>query len=334
MIVDLYRFIREERPYWQELEEYLTRMKSDATLRLDVAGARRFNYLYQRASSALARLSQLSAERETHRYLESLVASAYAEIHETRERPHRLAPLAWLRGTLPRTFRAHFGAFMLSVAITLGGTMLGGFAIALDTDAKQILMPFDHLMGSPNQRVAQEESVTRDRLEGRKTQGAAWYMTHNTKVSIFAASLGATWGIGTIIMLFYNGVILGAVSADYVIAGEGRFLLAWLLPHGSVEIPAIVIAGQVGLMIGGAMIGRGSRLRMRERMRAITPDIVTLMGGVALLLVWAGIVESFISQYHEPVLPYSFKIAMGSVQLGLLIFFLAFAGRRKGDKAK
>ena len=56
-------------------------------------------------------------------------------------------------------------------------------------------------------------------------------MTHNIKVSIFTLALGMTWGIGTLIMLFYNGVILGAVALDYVLAGETTFLLGWLLPH-------------------------------------------------------------------------------------------------------
>ena len=71
-------------------------------------------------------------------------------------------------------------------------------------------------------------------------------MTHNTQVSIFTLALGMTWGVGTIIMLFYNGVILGAVAVDYIHAGQTKFLLGWLMPHGVVEIPAILIAGQAG----------------------------------------------------------------------------------------
>jgi uncharacterized membrane protein SpoIIM required for sporulation len=41
-----------------------------------------------------------------------------------------------------------------------------------------------------------------------------------------------TYGVGTIISLFYNGIILGAVSWDYVTDGQTLFLLGWLLPHG------------------------------------------------------------------------------------------------------
>ena len=50
--------------------------------------------------------------------------------------------------------------------------------------------------------------------------------------------------------------------------------------------------------------------------------------GVGIMLVWAGLVEAFFSQYHEPVLPYAVKIGFGAVELVLLAMFLAKAGYR------
>ena len=50
-------------------------------------------------------------------------------------------------------------------------------------------------------------------------------MTHNAQVAFFSTACGMTWGLGTMILLFYNGVILGAVSFDYVQAGQAKFLL-------------------------------------------------------------------------------------------------------------
>ncbi len=52
-------------------------------------------------------------------------------------------------------------------------------------------------------------------------------------------ALGMTFGFGTVVLLFYNGVVLGAVAFDYVHGGQSVFLLGWLLPHGVIEIPAI-----------------------------------------------------------------------------------------------
>ena len=177
--------------------------------------------------------------------------------------------------------------------------------------------------------MADEEKATHDRLAGEKVSFSTQLMTHNTKVSILTLALGMTWGFGTILMLFYNGVILGAVTVDYVRAGETNFLLGWLMPHGVIEIPAILIAGQAGLLLALALIGRGNRLPLRARLRAISPDLVTLIFGVACLLVWAGFVEAFLSQYHAPVIPYAAKIAFGGIELILLCLFLYKSGRRK-----
>ena len=139
--------------------------------------------------------------------------------------------------------------------------------------------------------------------------------------------MGITWGIGTLILLFYNGVILGAVALDYVLAGEASFLFGWLLPHGVVELPAILLAGQSGLVLAGALIGWGKSISLKTRLRKISSDLVTLIMGVAVMLIWAGIIEAFFSQYHEPVIPYGAKIVFGLLELLMLVLFLAMSGR-------
>ena len=206
----------------------------------------------------------------------------------------------------------------------------GGLAVTIDPGAKEVLLPFSHLQGNPSERVAQEEKTAGDELRDTKITGATWYMTHNTQVSIFTVALGITFGVGTVIMLFYNGVILGAVALDYVRAGQSTFLLAWLSPHGVIEIPAILLAGQAGLVLAGALIGWGKSVALRTRLRNVSGDLTTLCFGVALLLVWAGFIEAFVSQYHEPILPYSFKIGFALVEFFLLVLLLARSGAKNG----
>ncbi|MBI5115714.1 stage II sporulation protein M [Candidatus Poribacteria bacterium] len=332
MIVDLQRFVASEERYWREIEDVLDSLEKRMERSLSLEEAKRFHYLYQRASSDLARLSAFPFEPGIRQRLEALVARAYAEIHETRLKPHRFSPREWFFQTFPQTFRRHARAFALAVIITIVGSAFGGLAISLDPDSKSVLMPFSHLQTHPSDRVAREESRAKDHMEGHKSSFSAMLMTHNTRVSIFTMALGMTWGLGTIILLFYNGVILGAVVCDYVLAGESRFLAGWLLPHGSIEIPAILIAGQAGLILGKALIGRGSPESLKTRLRSISNDLVTLIFGVGLLLVWAGIVEAFFSQYHEPVLPYSLKIAFGLIELALLSLFLARSGKNSSGK--
>jgi len=334
MIIDLQKFITEERAYWSELERVLDRLEAKPETRLKLRDLERFHYLYQRASADLAKIATFSAEPNTRLYLESLVGRAFGEIHETREKPHRLRPLHWFFTTFPQTFRKHIRAFWISLAAIMVGAAFGGFTVMIDATTKQILLPFSHLQGDPSDRVKKEEGVDTDQLEGAKTTFSSFLMTHNTRVAIFTLALGMTWGIGTLMMLFYNGVILGAVAIDYVMAGEAPFLLGWLLPHGAIEIPAILLAGQAGIVLAGALIGWGKPISLRMRLRKISNDLMTLIFGVALMLVWAGIVEAFFSQYHAPVLPYTIKIAFGAFELMIRILFLGRAGRKRLKMSK
>jgi uncharacterized membrane protein SpoIIM required for sporulation len=327
VIIDLNRFIAEERNTWSRLNDILLTLEKNPHRRMGISELKTFHYLYERTSADLAKIQTFSAEPEIRGYLESLVSRAYGEIHETRGKAHRLAPLRWFTRSFPQTFRRHVRAFWLALAIMFAGSVFGGAALYLDPGAKAVLLPFSHLHGDPSERVAEEESAKEDRLGGGKTLFSAFLMTHNIRVSILALALGMTWGVGTLLVLFTNGVILGAVGLDYFAAGEGRFLVGWLLPHGAVELPAILIASQAGLVLAGALIGWGKPMSLRQRLREISDDLVALIFGVAVLLVWAGIVEAFLSQYHEPTIPYNLKIGFGLVELMLLILFLWRSGR-------
>jgi len=55
---------------------------------------------------------------------------------------------------------------------------------------------------------------------------------------------------------------------------------------------------------------------------------LVLIAGLAMMLVWAGMMEAFFSQHHAPVLPYGFKIAVGGAELALLTVYLLLIGRR------
>jgi uncharacterized membrane protein SpoIIM required for sporulation len=335
MIIDLQRFLTAGRPYWSELETQLRKLDNDPSRRMDLEHVKRFHYLYQRASADLAQLATFAAEPELRRYLETLVARAYGEIHETREKRGRFRPFNWFITVFPQTFRRRIGAFKVSFAVTLVGCLFGALALNFDPDSKAVVIgPFRHLLGDPSERVAREESAVVDHLSGKKASFSSALMQNNIRVSITALVLGISWGIGTVIMLFYNGVILGAVALDYVQAGQTVFLLGWLMPHGVIEIPAILIAGQGGIVLAQALIGYGSRATLKTRLRAVTPDLATLIGGVAVMLVWAGFIEAFLSQYHKPVMPYSVKIAFGTVELILLWLFLTRSGRSASPDAE
>lgn len=325
MIIDLPRFVQAEKPYWDELRGVLETTEAEPGRRMPLAEIQRLHYLYERCSADLARLDTFATEPQLRAFLESLVSRAYSEIHETRA-PFRIR---WKSLVLafPRAFRRHLGAFRLSAAVTLLGCAFGWFIILQDPQAKAVLMPFPGLMNSPAERVAKEEGAKADRFKGVKATFSAQLMSNNIRVALLAMAAGITWGAGTLIVLFFNGVILGAVAADYIAGGQAAFLAGWLLPHGSIEIPAILLGGQAGFILAGALIGWGGRSSRSERFRAVAHDLFAIIAGVAALLVWAGLVEAFISQYHQPVIPYSLKIGFGVCEMLALAAFLGWAGR-------
>ncbi|HLK67835.1 MAG TPA: stage II sporulation protein M [Bryobacteraceae bacterium] len=325
MIIDLPRFVKTEKPYWDELQELLHEIEAESERRMPLAAIQRLHYLYERCSADLARLNTFSTEPRLQAYLESLVSRAYSEIHETRA-PMRLRWKSLLL-SFPRAFRRHLGAFQLSLAVTLVGCAFGWFVMMQDPQSKAVLMPFRQLMVSPSERVAKEEAAGPDRLTGVKATFSAELMSNNIRVTMLAMAAGITWGVGTLLVLFSNGVSLGAVMQDYVAGGQSTFLAAWLLPHGSIEIPAILLGGQAGFILAGALIGWGSHRSRTERFRLVAGDLLTIVAGAACMLVWAGIVEAFVSQYHRPVIPYGLKIGFGICELIALSAFFGWAGR-------
>ncbi|HEU0120207.1 MAG TPA: stage II sporulation protein M [Bryobacteraceae bacterium] len=331
MILDLQRFLDTARPVWKALEAALVQLENDPDPQWDLARTESFYRLYQQTSAHLSEVRHLTAERELREYLEQLVARSYARIYVRSRRQEGRRWWSWFTAVFPATVRKHGRALALSGGLFVLGSLFGAAALQIDPAAKGALLPFGHGQTTPTERVKREMADRGQKISQARGRFSAELMTHNTRISFLTLGLGMTFGLGTVVMLFYNGVILGAVAFDYIADGQGLFLVGWILPHGSVEIPAILLAGQAGLVLGHALIGWGTRTPRRLRLRAILPDLVVLAGGIAVLLVWAGIVESFFSQYHEPVVPYALKIAFGVVELCALSLFLARGGANESS---
>lgn len=330
MIMDLRHFIKKEEPYWRELEEFLQKNENDLTAHLSLTDLRRFHYLILRVGSAFQRLETFSQETEVHLHLQNLVARAHRILHSREAVQHSWSFKKWFFEQVPQAFRLRFKYFICSLLSTLLGASVGIFLLASDVRSRDVIFPFEHLLNSPKERVQEEESRIKDHpVDKKRGEFAGHLMTHNIQVSLVTLGMGMLWGIGSFILLFYNGVILGAVCYDYLHHGLGVFLTGWLLPHGIIEIPAILIAGQAGFLLGHAMIGYGTGQSFRSRITAVQQDVIHFSGLLAIMLVWAGIIEAFFSQYHEPIIPYSLKISFGIIEGIALISYLSFSGRKK-----
>ena len=138
MIIDLARFVKAETAYWNELEAVLSAIENDPVRRIPLTEIQRLHYLYERCSADLVRLDTFSTEPQLRDYLESLVARAYSEIHETRT----ASRIQWKNTALafPRAFRRHLESIPASLAITLLGCAFGWFTVHQDSQVKAILM--------------------------------------------------------------------------------------------------------------------------------------------------------------------------------------------------
>lgn len=329
MILDLARFQAQAGPRWSKLETLLATLERRPDRRLNPVEAEQLQDLYAQSSADLNRVTHGALAPDLRQYLERLVARAYAELYYAPPMPSEIwQPRRWLRilTAFPEAFRRQSRYFALAALITVLGCALGGLAVRYDPAAVEVLLPANYLR-NPGQRVKEETKGQNRHPDSAQVEAAfsAKLITHNIQVALLAAALGVTFGIGTALLLFENGVLLGAVAVRYTQQGFGLFVTAWLLPHGAFEIPSILIAGQAGFYLARLLLRRREDRDMRRAMR----EWLLLIGGLAVMLVWAGMMEAFFSQHHAPVLPYRFKVAVGAAELLLLTVYLLLIGRRE-----
>ena len=129
-------------------------------------------------------------------------------------------------------------------------------------------------------------------------------------------------GVGdnpTCFVLVTNGQSIGAVLGLYFSKGIGSLIIAFIAPHGVLELTAICIAGGAGLLLGAAFIIPGDRTRRRALVENGKRSI-TLVAGATFLLVGAGIIEGFISPI--PWWPLELKLTVCAVTALLLYAYL------------
>lgn len=331
MILDLERFQAQARPRWAALESLLTVLEGRPDRRLKPVESEQLQELYAQAATDLNRVTHGALAPELRQYLERLVARAYAELYYAPPtRAEIWQPRQWLKifTLFPEAFRRQSRYFVLAVVITVLGCAMGGLAVRYDPASVEVLLPADYLR-NPGQRVQQEEQGKSRHLNSAQIEAAfsAELIKHNIEVALLAAALGVTFGIGTALLLFENGVLLGAVAVRYTQQGFGLFVTAWLLPHGAFEIPSILIAGQAGFYLARLLLRRREDRDVGEYMR----EWLMLIAGLVMMLVCAGVMEAFFSQHHAPQLPYGFKVAVGAAELALLTIYLLVIGRRHAE---
>ena len=107
---------------------------------------------------------------------------------------------------------------------------------------------------------------------------------NNINVSLLTWGLGLTFGIGTVWLLVFNGLMLGAIAAACLRAGMLLPLTEFVVAHGSLELPAIWISGGAGLLMAQAMLFPGPLQPARRAAAARAESSVQIMVGIVPLL--------------------------------------------------
>lgn len=287
------RFESERGSRWEELEKLL----EEAGRRPERLGGekiRRLAALYRAVAADLVTARRRFPDDPLVERLERLVRSGQGLIYERSDR----------RGNLVAFFADRYWellwdrrrALALAAAIlVLPGVLMGVWAMSAPETVAGLV---------PAQFLWVMESDTTD--QGLGAVGLAGFstfvLTNNIRVALTAFVAGVTWGVGTALLIGYNGVLFGALTGLAAGAGNLGLLGEATLAHGVLELSCIVVAGAAGLSLGRAMLRPGHRTRT-ESMTHEARQSLLLAGGTAPWLVLAGLVEGYVSRVGLSLVP-------------------------------
>jgi uncharacterized membrane protein SpoIIM required for sporulation len=144
------------------------------------------------------------------------------------------------------------------------------------------------------------------------------------RVAFNAFALGITAGIGTCFILLVNALMLGGMMALFANHGLGGEFVVCIMPHGILEIMAVLIAAAAGLRLGLSLAIPG-RLTRGASLRAGGREALSLVLGTIPMFVVAGTIEGFVTPSH---MPDGIKVAIGVVAATAAVLYLLLAGHR------
>lgn len=287
------RFRQAREEDWRRLERLMDKAEKGSASKLTDAEILAVPVLYRSTLSALSVARETSLDQGLIDYLETLSARAYFFVYGSRATiQDRL--VAFFRTDWPAAVRSLWRETLISAALMLLGALVGAWLVMHEPEWFYAFVPAE-LSGGRDPAASTE--TLRATLEGAEdAQGlsafAAYLFTHNAQVALLAFALGFALCLPTGLLILYNGATLGAFFALFASRGLGFELGGWLLIHGVTELFAVILAGAAGLRIGWAVAFPGQRRRMDAAVEAGRTAAIA-MGGVVVMLMFAGLLEGF-----------------------------------------
>jgi uncharacterized membrane protein SpoIIM required for sporulation len=315
MAQSIQNFVESRKPRWERLEMLIKTLEHRRKKNQPAWDPLELARLYREATSDLARLQSFRKEasdpEDLEIYLNQLVGRAYGRIYRTPP-PSWASLWNYLRSTFPEIFLKTAPWTLTALGIFLLGSIYG-FVVALTDDSFITLL-------APPQLIQQVEEgkVWFDSILAVRPLASSMIMTNNISVCFLSFALGITFGLGTIYLMAFNGLMLGALAGLCYTNGLGIPFWSFVLPHGVIELTAIFISGGAGLLLGTALwvpgdLSRKEALTQRGRQAGL------LVIGCVPLLIVAGIIEGFFSPAPFPA---ALKFVVAVILFLLLLLYL------------
>ena len=313
--MDIDRFITRNGGTWQRLAE-LTSAGRRGLSRLSPAEIDELVGLYQRTSSHLSHARTAYRDPALTMRLATLVSDASGVIYRGRSRPGPAIADFFLWRFPAAVYQS--GRFVaVSAALLLVPAIAIGVWFAHSDDALDAAAP-----------EAVREAYIEDDFEAYySSDSAANFGTqvtvNNIQVAFTAFAGGVLLCLPTAFMLVYNGANLGSAGGLFASVGELDRFFGLILPHGLLELTAVVIAGAAGLRLGWAIVAPGERTR-GAAVGAEARRAVLIALGLVVAFVVAGFIEGFVTGRGVPTW---LRVTIGIVAELAFLAWIVIQGR-------
>jgi len=307
-------WLNQHKPHWDRLE-HLVRLSKDGLAKLNHLELQELGLLYRQTASDLSVVLEDASSAQLAAYLKQLLGRSHNLIYMG-YRPKAGGIVSFYLKTYPGVFRETLPLTLVAIAIFAVGA-IAGWATTLHDPAFAYRLLGPKMMETIERRQMWTASVV-----AIKPVAASAITTNNLTVAFTMFASGITV-IGPVWLSLFNGLLIGVVGAATWHAGMAISLWSFVAPHGSLELPAIFIAGGAGLDIARALLFPGMLPRRDALTRAGGRASRLVLGTLPLLLV-AGTIEGFFSPTNAPV---AMKFALGGLLFAALLAHL-FGGRR------
>lgn len=310
------RWIEKRKPHWSRLEALVTACGRRSIAALTHDEVRELALLYRQTAADLSTAREDPASAPLARYLNDLLGRSHNLVYSGAARARPAGIVRFYVHDFPRVFRETLPYTLAAFALFVAG-MAGGLLLSMADPGFERFILSGRMMDTIERREMWTHAIV-----AIKPFASSQIMTNNIAVSLAACATGMFFGLGPVYMMLFNGLLIGVISSACHRTGMSLQLWSFVAPHGSLELPAIFIAGGAGFVLGSGILFPGT-LPRRDSIAAAGATAIRLLLGVLPMLVIAGIIEGFVSPTAAPP---GVKFIISAAMFALLLVYL-FAPR-------